>query len=139
MKEQGHKNMKYLPEALAISGMILVSVSVAFIYLPAAGRVGVLPVSKSQRPFALLPQILNVLKAKTPMVMFVFRENNTKYLVDTNQLTKDMDGGEEAIKKFQEEYTNKEYNFSSLYQRIDNEQLRNIPEIARLLQLKGLE
>ena len=50
------------------------------VYLPASGCVGILPVSRSLRPYALLPQISNVLKSDTPMVMFVIREAG-KYMI----------------------------------------------------------
>lgn len=55
------------------------------VYLPAAGCVGILPVSRSLRPFALLPQISSVLKAGKPIVMFVTREG-AKYNVSTAEL-----------------------------------------------------
>ena len=75
------------------------------VYQPAAGCVGVLPVSRSLRPFALLPQISNVLKVEKPMVMFLTREGG-KYSVSTVELQEDVDGGEKAIRRFLEDGCN---------------------------------
>src|SRR5437016_2588313 len=44
------------------------------VYLPEMDTIGVLPVSQSLRPNALLPQLSLVLKAKKPMVAFIKRE-----------------------------------------------------------------
>ena len=107
------------------------------VYLPAAGCVGILPVSRSLRPFALLPQISNVLKAEKPMVMFVTREG-AKYTVSTAELQKDVDGGEAAIKRFLDDYEAGLHDLSAVYPRIDNEQLASVEEIGRMMALKGI-
>lgn len=107
------------------------------VYLPAAGCVGILPVSRSLRPFALLPQVLNVLKAGKPTVMFVTREGG-KYTVSTTELQKDVDGGEAVIKSFVEEYDAGLHDLTAVYARIDNEQLSNVEEIGRMMALKGI-
>ncbi|MFO7761689.1 MAG: hypothetical protein R6V20_08780 [Desulfobia sp.] len=108
------------------------------VYLPAEGQIGVLPVSRSRRPFALLPQLLNVLKAETPLVMFVSR-NGAKYSVSTSELGKDIDGGEATIKQFQEDYEAGRKDLTSVYPKIDNDQLAGIEEIARMMTLKGIQ
>jgi hypothetical protein len=107
------------------------------VYLPAAGCVGILPVSRSLRPFALLPQISNVLKANKPMVLFVTREG-AKYTVSTAELQKDVDGGEIAIRRFLDDYEAGLHVLADVYPRIDNEQLANVEEIARMMSLKGI-
>ena len=107
------------------------------VYLPAAGCVGILPVSRSLRPFALLPQISNVLKAGKPMVMFVTREG-AKYTVSTVDLQKDVDGGEVAIRRFLDDYGAGLHVLAAVYPRIDNEQLASVEEIARMMSLKGV-
>jgi hypothetical protein len=108
------------------------------VYLPAAGCVGILPVSRSLRPLALLPQISNVLKAGKPMVLFVTREGG-KYTVSTAELQKDVDGGEAAIKQFQEDYEAGIHNLAAVYPRIDNEELASVEDIARMMSLKGIQ
>lgn len=107
------------------------------VYLPAAGCVGILPVSRSLRPFALLPQIFNVLKAGKPMVMFVTREG-AKYTVSTTELQKDLDAGETAIRRFLDDYEGGLHVLSAVYPSIDNEQLASVEEIARMMLLKGV-
>ena len=107
------------------------------VYLPTAGCVGILPVSRSLRPFALLPQISNVLKSETPMVFFVTREN-AKYTVSTAELQKDVDGGEAEIKRFLKDYEAGLHDLTSVYPRIDNEQLASVEQIGRMMELKGV-
>jgi hypothetical protein len=107
------------------------------VYLPAASSVGILPVSKSLRPRALLPQILNVLKAKKITVLFVVREG-AKFTVSTSELQDDVDGGEAVIKLFQEEFKAGNHDLQAVYQKIDNEQLAGVEEIGRMMALKGI-
>ena len=108
------------------------------VYLPASGCVGILPVSRSLRPYALLPQISNVLKSDTLMVMFVIREVG-KYMISTKSLEKDMDGGELQIKEFLEDYAAGSINLIDLYPKIDNEQLLGVDGIQKMAALKGIK
>lgn len=108
------------------------------VYLPASGCVGILPVSRSLRPYALLPQVSNVLKSDAPMVMFVIREVG-KYMVSTKSLEKDMDGGEFQIKEFLEDYAAGSLNLIDLYPKIDNEQLLGVDGIQKMAALKGIK
>lgn len=107
------------------------------VYMPAAGSVGILPVSRLLRPSALLPQILNVMKTEKPTVMFVIREG-AKFTVSTSPLQDDVDGGEAAIKQFLEDYKGGHHDLPAVYQKIDNEQLAGIEEIGRMMALKGI-
>jgi hypothetical protein len=107
------------------------------VYLPAAGCVGILPVSRSLRPFALLPQVSNVLKAEKPMLMFVTRDGG-KYTVSTAELQKDDDGGEAVIKRFLEDYEAGLHNLSAVYPTIENEQLASVEKIGRMMELKRI-
>ena len=105
------------------------------VYLPTSESIGILPLSRSLRPYALLPQLLNVLKAKNPMVMFVRREGG-KYLVSTVDLKPDAEGGELAMKQFLSDYEANNYDLASLYPQYSNEQLTGVEEISRMLALK---
>ncbi len=107
------------------------------VFMPAASCVGILPVSNSLRPYSLLPQILNVLKAEKPTVMFVVREG-AKFTVSTSELKPDVDGGETVIKAFLEEYNAGNHDLKTVYQKIDNEQLAGVEEIGRMMALKGI-
>jgi hypothetical protein len=108
------------------------------VYLPAAGCIAILSVSSANRPFGLLPQVLNVLKAGKPMVMFVTR-NGAKYNVSTVDLQNDVDGGEAVIKRFDEDYEAGFHDLTSVYPRIDNEDLANVGGIGRMMALKGIK
>ena len=107
------------------------------VYLPASGCVGILLVSRSLRPFALLPQIANVLKAEKRMVMFVTRDG-AKYTVSTAEPQKDVDCGEAAIKRFLDDYEAGLHDLSAVYPKINNEQLANVEKIDRMMTLKGV-
>ncbi len=107
------------------------------VYLPAAGCVGILPVSRSLRPFALLPQISNVLKAEKPMVMFLSREG-AKYSISTVELQEDVDGGEAVIKRFLADCEAGLHDLTAVYPKIDNEQLASVEEIGKMMTLKGV-
>ena len=107
------------------------------VYLPAERCVGVLPMGRSYRPHALLPQILNVLKADREMVVFATREG-PKYTISTTELPKDIDGGETAIKRFLEELDAGLHDLSKVYLQIDNQQLADIEGIGKIMDLKGI-
>ena len=107
------------------------------VYLPASGCVSILPVSPSLRPFALLPQIANVLKAEKPLVMFVTREG-AKYTVSSFEVQKDVDSGEAAIKRFLDDYEAGIHDLSTIFPKINNEQLANVEKIDRMMTLKGV-
>jgi hypothetical protein len=108
------------------------------VYLPAAGCIAILSVSSAKRPFGLLPQVLDVLKAGKPMVMFVTR-NGAKYTVSTVDLQKDLDGGEAEIKRFNDDYEAGLHDLTAVYPKIDNEYLANVSEISRMMSLKGIK
>ena len=74
------------------------------VYLPTAKTIGVLPVSESRTPHALLPQLNAVLQASQPMVVFIRREGYAKFLVSTRALDPDTDAGEEQIQQFLKEH-----------------------------------
>lgn len=107
------------------------------VYVPTSGAVAVLAVSRNFRPYALLPQLLAVIKAQRPMVMFVRREN-MKFPVTTANLSADMDGGEEQISKHKEQYEAGEIQLAGVIPTIDNDQLSQLPGVARILALKGI-
>ena len=70
------------------------------------------------------------------MVMFVKRDAGT-YTVATRELTDDIDAGEAIIQKFRADYEAGKITLTSVYSRIANEELENVPDLARLLALKG--
>ena len=108
------------------------------VYLPAAGSVGILPVSRSLRPHALLPQIYNVLKSKKPMAAFITRDG-AKYSVSTVEIQPDIDAGEIVIKRFLDDNIAGRHDLSAVFPRIDNEKLACVEEIGRMMALKGVQ
>ena len=109
------------------------------VYLPTAKTIGVVSVSRSLRPFALLPQLGPVLRASKPMVAFVRREERTKFIVSTRELPDDVDGGEELIRQFQQDFEAGRVRLTSVYPLLDNHQLAQVTEIADLMKLKGID
>jgi hypothetical protein len=107
------------------------------VFLPTSGEIGVLAVSKSRRPSALFPQLMNIMKAGKPVGMFVSREGS-KYVVSTFELGKDMETGEAEIKRFLEKYEAGEVSLASVYPTISNEELADVEGIARMMALKGI-
>jgi hypothetical protein len=71
------------------------------------------------------------------MVMFVTREM-ARYNVSTTELQKDVDGGEAIIKRFIEDNNAGLHDLTSVYPKIDNEQLACVEEIGRMMALKGI-
>jgi len=107
------------------------------VYVPGARAIGVLPISPSLRPHALLPQFYPVLTANKPMVAFVKKDGPTTFLVSSSELPKDADGGEDVIVPFMTRWESGEISLESAFQKIPNEQLKMVPGIASILALKG--
>ena len=108
------------------------------VYLPTAARIAVLPVSTSLRPNALLPQLAPLFKAEKPLVAFLTRTGG-KFTVSTAELKNDMDGGESVIRDFQTSYEAGNVQLASVFPRISNEELGQVGEIAKLVELKGIK
>lgn len=107
------------------------------VYLPTSKAIGILPVSPSLRPHALLPQLVPLLSASKPSVAFVKRDG-AKFSVSTRELPEDVDAGEATIARFLEACERQEVSLPSVYQKLSNDQLAQVPEIASLAALKGV-
>lgn len=107
------------------------------VYLPTAGYIGVLPVSRLMRPHALFPQILPALSSGKNVVLFITRQM-AKYTVSMNELNEDSDGGEEVIEQFTIDYNARHYDLTSVYLRVDNKALSEVSEISKMMALKGI-
>lgn len=106
-------------------------------YSPTEGAVGVLPVSTSLRPFALLPQIAPLFRADKPLVAFV-RRDSTQYRVSTQELGPHIEAGEAEIRRFMTEYAEGALRLAQVFPQIDPALLASVPQIARLMALKGV-
>jgi hypothetical protein len=107
------------------------------VYQLTESYIGILSMSWSLKPSSLLPQILDILKAGKPKIVFAHLIDY-KYFVSTGDLRDDMDDGALIIKKFVDDYKAGLHNLTSVYKKIDNDQLLKIESIARMLKLKGL-
>jgi hypothetical protein len=108
------------------------------IYSYDSGKIEVLSVTNSLRPYALLPQIQNVLDANKMRVIFLSRDNN-KYAISVNKLSKErrkIIG--ETIKLFTKSWESQEIDLSSVYKRFKNSTLAKCHEIYQKLELKGI-
>jgi hypothetical protein len=108
------------------------------VFLPTTGRMGILPLVKTLQPSALLSQISDVLEEEERMLMFVTR-HGTKFKVSTAELPKDFNGGEAKIKRFRDDWKAGAIDLSSVFPRIENEQLAEVIEIRRMMTIKGVD
>jgi hypothetical protein len=108
------------------------------VYLPVGGSVGVLPVSTSQRPNSLLPQLLPFLKADAPRSVLFVRRETIKFYVSSAALQPGDDDGAAVIKVFAERMRSEDVRLEEVYPLFGNEQIAQIPEIAKALHLRGL-
>ncbi len=106
------------------------------VYLPTSQTLGVLPVSNSIRPYALLPQLLPVLKSKKPAAVLLSRESSRFMVSSPLPVKGSMDSGAEQVKAFTElDEAVRKSRLRAVFQKIENSQLSVIPEVARVLSL----
>ena len=108
------------------------------VYLPVEKSIGILPVSPSMRPYALLPQLTNIFNNEEPKLVFIKKSGAAKFNVSSVPIPDNYDVGDEQILKFYEENKDGLSNLESVYQKIDNQVLKMVPEIGSRLELKGL-
>jgi hypothetical protein len=102
-------------------------------------NIEVLPVSDSLRPYALWPQMLNILSVDKKLITF-FSHENYKYTLTTRKLEKERRGLiTPVIKSFMKSWKAREIDLSTEYQRISNSTLANYTEIAKMADLKGID
>jgi hypothetical protein len=109
------------------------------VFLPASGLIGVLPVSPSLRPRSLWPQLAQALKDGSRKAIFVSRVQGDSYTVTAVPLQDDVADGAEVIKTFLENHQKGTIELASVFPMVTNEQLAAIPEIDRMLKLRGIK
>jgi hypothetical protein len=109
------------------------------VYVPAYGAVCALPISPFSRPGALRPQIMPILRSGKRVVVFIRRADRAKFEVSTVDLGEGKDDGTQAIADFKQRWETGEIDLALVYQRPDNCDLAQIPNIASMLRLKGLD
>jgi len=107
------------------------------VYLPVEGRVGVLTMGTSMRPQALLPQVSNIVKSVSSVIAFIKKEGFAKFVITTQPVQKDSDAGKSIIDDFKRRYDAGQITLDSVPLKRTNDQLRDVPEIKKLLALKG--
>jgi hypothetical protein len=108
------------------------------VYLPATGAVGVLPISPNSRAGALRPQLLPILRSGRRVALLITRPDRAKFTVSTIDLTADMDDGAAVIKSFLGKWQAGEVKLASVFPRLDNRTLADIPGVASMAKLKGI-
>jgi len=108
------------------------------VYLPIGDMIGVLSMPQSYRPFALYPQIQQILRTPKPVVVFIRREG-MRYFVSTSELKADMETGETHIAQFKKDSEAGHIQLAAVYPQLENAQLAELPNVARRLRLKGLD
>jgi hypothetical protein len=101
----------------------------------------VVPVGPSVRTEALKPQLIPVfhrLLRNEQVLIAVRRTGWEKYSVTVLPLPDDADAGEDAILRFQEAFDAGKIDLASIYQRLPNETLATVPEVATLMKLRGI-
>jgi hypothetical protein len=112
------------------------------VYVPAIRSVGVLPVSRSMQPHALLPQLLDVIQNSghpAPIVLFIRREGMAKFFVTSGPLQDGVDSGDAKIKIFLERMREGSIDLQSVFNRLSNKQLAAVASISDSLRLKGID
>jgi hypothetical protein len=108
------------------------------VYSSVDRRVGVLLVSRSMRPHALLPELIKYVgNAEKRIVLFVSRGDDFLYTVTAGAVQDGDEDGAAAIKQFQADVAENKVDLTSVVQHLTEEQLRAVPEIQRRLELKG--
>ena len=95
----------------------------------ASKQVGILLVSTSLRPKALLPPVINILKSDKAVAVFIRREGQ-EYSVNTKELTQSKRKEiKPIIKDFMKQYEDGKIDITDVYPTIDNSILADIEEI----------
>jgi hypothetical protein len=111
------------------------------VYDVIGGAVGVLPVSPNLRPHALRPQltpVLRRLKANERVLLAVRKIDRTRYNVTTLPLPDDADDGADKILEFLEQFGAGAIDLGAIYQKLTDEELADVPEIATTLKVRGI-
>lgn len=106
------------------------------VYVPKEQAVCVLPVSTSQRPNALLPQLLTHLERQEPVVLFLRREGG-KFAVGSAPLLPGCDDGAVAVAEFRGRLDRAEVRLDDAFARVPNARLAQVPGIAQGLAFRG--
>jgi len=108
------------------------------VYNIASNRVEVLLVSTSLQPEALLPQLYQVLETDRPTGVLLSTQRRGRFTVSPFELQPDTETGEAKIQKFLDDLSEGKIDLKSVIQKVSNKQLSLLPDINRILQVKGI-
>jgi hypothetical protein len=111
------------------------------VFEPINAEVGVLSISPSSAPRALRPQLAATLRGISydePMLLMIRRLDNYTYSVQSRPLPSDIDSGTALIKVYLADVEAGRIDVACTIPTVANDVLREIPTIARKLQLRGL-
>jgi hypothetical protein len=113
------------------------------VYDPLGKFVAVIPVSPSRRPQALLPQLIPHLKnlPTSGPVLIGIREGSDRasFEVRSFPLPENADDGATVIPDFLQRLKDGAIDLGSVYPRQSNESLAALPEVERLMKLRGIK
>jgi len=105
--------------------------------------VSVLPISPNLRPLALRPQLAPLLRQlkdrpTPPTLLGISRQDLGRFQVRTLPLPEGADDGAIIIRAFVEQLTAGTIDVAAVYPRLGAAELAAIPEVATMLQLRGI-
>jgi hypothetical protein len=112
------------------------------VYDPVGQAVAVLAISPNLRAQALRPQLTPVLQRVRDgerLLLLLRRPDTTRFVVSAVPLPEDAEDGADHIDAFCKQLAAGAVSLDSVYPRLSAEDLAAIPEVARLLKLKGLQ
>ena len=111
------------------------------VYDVIGGAVGVLPVSPNLRPHGLRPQltpVLRRLKDNERVLIAVRKPDRGRYRVTPLPLPDGAADGAGKIAEFLKQFGAGAIDLSSIYQKLTDEELKAVPEIATALKARGI-
>jgi hypothetical protein len=109
------------------------------VYVPASQSVGLLAISPSSRPGALKPPVMAALRSGRRLALLISRPDRAAFRVTTADLREGMDDGAPAIQAFRKAWDADQVDLAGVYPRYDNRSLAEVPGIATMLALKGVD
>jgi hypothetical protein len=109
------------------------------VYAPTSRSVGALAISPSSRPGALRPQLMPSLRTGKRVVWLIRRVDRVAFHVATVDLRDDIDDGAEIVADFVGRWKAGRVDLKAIYQRLDDHDLAEVPGIASMMTIKGIE
>jgi DNA adenine methylase len=112
------------------------------VYDVVAQAVGVLPVAANLRPQALKPQLAPVLKrlaGDERLLLAVSKLDRYRYRVAVLDLPDEAEDGSDQIADFLDRLGSGAIDLGAVYQRLGNEELAAVPEVATAARIRGVQ